>query len=405
MLRASDSGMEAMEGVLARFGDNRFVQSAVILLVALGLAWVADHLLILGLGRLTRRSRNQVDDRLIELLRRPVRLSLILAGLALVTLRLDPSSLTGGGALDFTRLTLSVLATLAIVLWMLTGVRLAALFLDAASGRRGVVQSRTLPLFRNLANVLVVGVAVYFVFVAWGIDVTAWLASAGIVGIAVGFAAKDTLANLFAGVFILTDAPYKVGDFIQLESGERGQVTRVGIRSTRIITRDDVEVTIPNSVIAEARIVNESGGRWTKERLRIKVTLLFGADLERVRSLLLEVARAEPGLVQEPEPRVRVRGFGDLGIDLELLAWIEEPVDRGRVSDALYSAVYRRFLAEGIEMPFGQRDLGPPASEADAASAKAPAAAGEASSVAGSAPGSGSPPEPAPERDPVLVSS
>ena len=73
------------------------------------------------------------------------------------------------------------------------------------------------------------------------------LALAGIVGIAIGFTAKDTLANLFSGVFILADRPYKMGDYVNLESGERGRVTHIGIRSTRILTRDDIEVTVPKT--------------------------------------------------------------------------------------------------------------------------------------------------------------
>ena len=89
---------------------------------------------------------------------------------------------------------------------------------------------------------------------------------------AVGFAAKDTLANLFGGIFILADAPYKVGDFVVLGSGERGEVTQVGLRSTRILTRDDVEVTVPNAMIANDTIVNESGGPWVKHRVRVRVS-------------------------------------------------------------------------------------------------------------------------------------
>lgn len=103
-----------------------------------------------------------------------------------------------------------------------------------------------------LMIIVVTALAVYFVFLAWQIDVTAWMASAGILGLAVSFAAKDTLANLFSGVFIVADAPYKLGDFIVLDSGERGEVTHIGIRSTRLLTRDDVEVTVPNSIMGNA---------------------------------------------------------------------------------------------------------------------------------------------------------
>ncbi|MFT5274966.1 MAG: MscS family membrane protein [Cryomorphaceae bacterium] len=85
---------------------------------------------------------------------------------------------------------------------------------------------------------------------------TAWLASAGIIGIAVGFAAKDTLANLFSGVFILADSPYKLGDYVVLEDNSRGKVTQISLRSTRMLTRDDVEVTVPNSITGNTKIIN-----------------------------------------------------------------------------------------------------------------------------------------------------
>ena len=149
--------------------------------------------------------------------------------------------------------------------------------------RSSLIQSRTAPLFQNISMVVLVGGAVYFLFLAWQINVTAWLASAGIVGIAVGFAAKDTLANLFAGVFILVDAPYSVGDFVNLDGGERGRVTQIGLRSTRLLTRDDIEIIIPNSVMGNTKIINESGGPHEKERIRIKVGVAYGSDIDVVR--------------------------------------------------------------------------------------------------------------------------
>ena len=84
---------------------------------------------------------------------------------------------------------------------------------------------------------------------------------------------KDTLSNLFAGIFIMADAPYKEGDYINLDSGERGYVRSIGIRSTRIMTRDDIEITIPNALIANSKIVNESGGPDEKERVRITLEI------------------------------------------------------------------------------------------------------------------------------------
>ena len=119
-----------------------------------------------------------------------------------------------------------------------------------------------------------------------------------------------------------------------------------------LLTRDDIEITVPNAVIANAKIVNESGGPWTKERLRVKVSAAYGCDVDEVRETLFSVASDNPDVVAHPEPRVRLRALGDYGLDFELLGWISEPVYRGRVLDALYTEVYKRFEARGIEIPF-----------------------------------------------------
>jgi small-conductance mechanosensitive channel len=178
-----------------------------------------------------------------------------------------------------------------------------------------------------------------------------------VVGIAVGFAARDTLANLFAGFFIIADAPYKMGDYVVLDSGERGEVTRVGVRSTRLLTRDDVEIIIPNSVMAGTKIINESGGPWVKFRIRLAVGVAYGSDADQVVALLERVAREHESVCDEPAPRVRMRGFGDSSLDFELLCWVKHPSERGMVSHELFMSLYKALNREGIEIPFPQRDL------------------------------------------------
>jgi MscS family membrane protein len=349
--------MENWTEVVGAAGGGRFLQSAVIFAVAVAAAWIVDRVLLRWVARLARRTATELDDRLVALLRRPLRASILITGLVLVTLRIDPSSLLDGGALRLTALTLDLLATIAILLWTIAGVRAARVIVGSLSGRSRYFDPRTAPLYRNAANFVLVAAATYFVFLTWGINVTAWLASAGILGIALGFAARDSLANFFAGFFILTDAPYKVGDYVNLDSGERGQVTEVGLRSTRILTRDDIEITIPNSIMANAKIANESTGRWQKQRLRVAVSAAYGSDIDRVRAALLRAAASVPDVCGEPAPRVRFRAFGDSGLQLELLAWVDNPADRGRVADALHTAVYKSFAAEGIEIPFPKRDV------------------------------------------------
>jgi small-conductance mechanosensitive channel len=212
-------------------------------------------------------------------------------------------------------------------------------------------------LFDNLAKVVLFGAAIYALLVVWKLDVKPWLASAGIIGIAVGFAAKDSLANLFGGLFIIVDAPYKIGDFVNLDSGERGQVTKIGLRSTRLLTRDDIEITLPNAQIANAKIVNESGGRWLKSRISIDVGVAYGSDVDRVREILLEAAKSVKHVANKPAPRVRFRSMGDSALQFRLMCWIDEPVLRGRTIDALNTEVYRALTAAKVNIPFPQREV------------------------------------------------
>jgi small-conductance mechanosensitive channel len=344
---------EGVQRLVEALGPNRFVQAAAIVLAALVLAFVADLVVTKVLRRVAGRTRTSLDDRVLAAIHGPLRVVLVLAGLGLAVARLGL-----GETLHW--LTTGILKTVAVLVIAGFVTRLSELLVDALSGRateEGLLQTRTVPLFANVIRVLIFGAAVYFLFLAWSIDVTAWLLSAGVIGIAVGFAAKDTLANLFSGVFILVDAPYKVADYVVLDTGERGRITHIGLRSTRMLTRDDVEVTIPNAVIANAKIINESGGPSERERIRVPVGVSYGSDIDLVRRVLMQVAGENADLVGDPEPRVRFRAFGASSLDFELLAWIAEPEQRGRVLDALHCAVYHGFRDAGIEIPFPQRDL------------------------------------------------
>ena len=191
----------------------------------------------------------------------------------------------------------------------------------------------------------------------WSIDGTAWLASAGVIGIAVGFAARDTLANLISGVSIIADAPYKLGDYIILDTGERGVVTELGMRSTRLLTRDDVEISIPNAVVGNAKITNESGGPAVEHRIRIPVGVAYGTSPQEVLDVLENVARDNEMILELPAPRVRMRGFGQSSLDFELLGWIKYPEQRGLATHGLLIEIEKQFREAGIQIPFPQQDV------------------------------------------------
>ena len=343
---------EKLRPYLGLIGDNAWLQALAVVIASLLIAWIINRYVVTTLRRLFARTRMTFDDQVLAMLHGPVYTTVLLVGLALAT------NLVALGA-PYERIVFSVLQSLALVVWTLFAIRFLQLLLRhfAQSSRFPVIHAQTLPLFHNLIMIVVVVIAVYAIFSAWGVDMTAWLASAGIVGIAVGFAAKDTLANLFSGVFILADAPYKVGDYVVLDTGERGAITHIGIRSTRMLTRDDVEVTVPNSIMGNTKIINESGGPHPKYRIRVKVGVAYGSDIDQVEGILMEIAATNVQVCEDPAPRVRFRAFGGSSLDFELLGWVEQPALRGLVVHELLSAIYKRFNAEGVEIPYSKHDL------------------------------------------------
>lgn len=312
-----------------------------------------QFLLRLIRSRVTARTRSEYDDRLLDTLRKPALTVPVVLSLFLVT-AIAPMPDTAR------RITVAVVATILLLSLLRAALKACHVLLELLADRKDkldIIEARTLPMFDITAKVVLVAVAGYLALLIWGIDPTAWLASAGVIGIAVGFAARDTLANLFSGIFIVADAPYKLGDYVVLDTGERGEVTHVGLRSTRLLTRDDVEVTIPNAIIANAKIINESGGPWEKYRIRIPVGVAYGSDVDQVSDLLDAIAADNPDILDAPSPRVRMRAFGDSSLDFELLGWVRAPVERGRVTHELLKTIYKRFMAEGVEIPFPQRDV------------------------------------------------
>lgn len=343
----------SLQPIIELFGDNAWLQGIAAILITFTVASFITWILFKILRRIASHTKLGIDDQVVVLLRPPVYYTLLVSGIS-YGLFLMP--LADSVHLVTTRL----IQTLGAVVWIIFCVRLASLLLirlATLSNKVSFLQLRTLTLFDNLAKILIFSVGIYTVFVIWKIDMTAWLASAGIAGIAVGFAAKDTLSNLFSGVFILADAPYKVGDYIVLDQRERGKVTHIGLRSSRILTRDDIEITIPNSIIGNSTIINQSGGPSEKMRIKIKVGVAYGSDVDQVRSIMLEIAEKDPLVCAIPQPTIRFTAFGASSLDFELRCWVPRPEMCGQIIDALNTTIYKEFMRLGIEIPYAKQDL------------------------------------------------
>jgi len=348
--------MEAFQQWLPKLIDvmteSRVLGAVIIMVGALIAAKVIDVFIDRVVLALVRKSKFRVDDAILNVFHRPLWISVVLLGALSAVRWVAPRP-------PFTFLFVALLKTFLLILWAFA---LNAVFRRITedwighwrrADRHG---TEIIRLGGSVARVLVLAGAVFLLLSVWEINITPLLASAGIAGIAIALAAKETLANFFGGVSVFLDQPFRTGDYIILDSGERGEVVDIGLRSTRILTRDDVQISIPNSIIANTKVINESAPE-PRFRVRVKVGVAYGTDADRLEELLLEIARNNALVAPQPEPRVRFRAFGDSSLDFELLCWANRPHDKGLLVHELNKAIYKSLAQAGITIPFPQRDL------------------------------------------------
>jgi small-conductance mechanosensitive channel len=188
-----------------------------------------------------------------------------------------------------------------------------------------------------------------------GIRLDALLAASTVVLVGIGFGLQNIAQNFVSGLILLIERPVARGDFIRIGQ-VFGSVMDVGMRATRVVTRDEVAIIVPNSELITAQVVNHSVPT-TNLRITVRVGVAYGSDAARVREVLLGVAQADPELLKEPAPEVRLDDFGDSSLDFSLLVWIRNPREDLRAASRLRFAIAAAFRAEGIEIPFPQRDV------------------------------------------------
>lgn len=327
--------------------SNPIILSVLIILGAVIAAKIMDMIFTRIFKRIVNKTQTNFDDRILQLLHRPIFYSILFIGFSVAVKTAELPNY-----IDYALV--GIFKTSTILIWLFVVMKVLILSMEWASQKTSnpLLQQKTLPLFNNLGKIAIGLFGIYFIFLSWDININGILASAGVLGVVLGLAAKDTVANFFAGIFLMADSPFKEGDYILLDTGERGYVKQMGIRSTRFMTRDDIEITIPNSVIAASKIVNESGGPGETERVRITLHVAYESDIDDVKALLISIALGNENVLKAPEPRVRFREFADHGLRLQLLFWIHKPEIRGRTVDAVNTEIYKQFSQNNISIPY-----------------------------------------------------
>jgi len=216
-------------------------------------------------------------------------------------------------------------------------------------------------LLNRFSGAIIYAVAVVLALDIMGINVMPFVAGAGVLGIAIGFAAKDTLSNLIAGILLIIDRPFEIGDRIEVWSAPAGSaswgdVIDIGLRATKIKTTDNIVIVIPNNEIMKRDIVNYTLIS-TSIRVRINIGVAYDTDIERAKALILKASTELAWVLDDPPPKVVVRNFGESSVDLQLRVWINDARQRMNTISAITDRVKAIFDAEKIEIPYPKRDI------------------------------------------------
>lgn len=306
--------------------------------------------------RVFGRTRTKLDDLLNSSIKSPLRLAIVIFGLELSLLQLN---IIPSGWVDRVDRIFFVfyLIIIYLVLYRVVG------DITRWYGNEVVYQTETdlddkfLSFFRHLAVIIISVIIIVLLLGRFGIDADALITTLGVGSLAIALAAQATLGDIIAGFMIMIDRPFGIGDRIELlDLDTWGDVIEVGLRSTRILTRDNRMVSVPNSVIGKGLIVNYSDPS-TLYRVETHVGISYGIDVERVRQIMVDAIAAEDWVMKEEAIEALLLEFDESALVFRVRCWIEHYIETRRVIDKMNSALYKALNENDIKFAMPQRKV------------------------------------------------
>ncbi len=232
---------------------------------------------------------------------------------------------------------------------------------------RRFLQNRVLPrlpldagiqytLLRIVHYLIITFGALFAMKTGFSVDLTGVAVILGFLSVGIGFGLQYIAADIVSGFILLFERPVRVGDRLKLDDGVEGRVENISIRSTIIVTNENLAVIVPNSALIQNKLINYSYGSQNV-RLNVPVGVAYGSDLETVSKALLEAAQSVEEVLESPPPKVHFSGFGDSSLDFQIRIWINEPHKHPQIASRVNFEIDRCFRKYDIQIPFPQRDL------------------------------------------------
>jgi len=329
---------------------NVYIQSLVIFLVLMIVVNIIVYVIKKYIQFLTRKTKTNIDDLLIEKTQQPITIVLYISALKLAIIPLIVPPV-------FAR----ILDSIIVILFTVIAVRVIDVLLDSwgkaiAKKTKSKVDDELITLAHKASKVVLVLIGLMFILSVWGIEIGPLLASLGIAGIAIAFALQSALGNIIGGISLIIDKTIKVGDKIVLESGEMGTVHDIGLRSTRIMNFDGEMLSVPNGMLSNMKIVNW-GDPAPPARFTVNFGVTYGTDVEKVQRIAMKSIKKVKMVAKDPEPVVYFGEMGDFSLNFMARCWVEDFNDRYAAKQEVTRNIYNDFNKAGLNFAFPTQSL------------------------------------------------
>ncbi|MGD9049447.1 MAG: mechanosensitive ion channel family protein [Anaerolineae bacterium] len=308
------------------------------------------------LPRVVRRSATEFDDRALKDIGPSLRWLVVILVLHFSTIRLSFVSPEAKKTLGDFYFVVGLAIGLRIV-WNLIDLADAWYRERVAAAERADQLDPLITLLVRVGRVVLMVVGITILLSHFGVNVTAFAAALGLGGLAFSLAARDTIADAIAGFIILVDQPFRIGDRIEIQGiGTWGDVVDIGLRTTRIRTRDNRLVIVPNSVIGANQVINYTYPD-PQYRIQTHVGIAYGTDIERARQIIVGTVRHVEGVLKDKPVDALYIEMGESSMIFRVRWWIESYEDTRRMFDRVHTVLQNALDAEGIESPFPTQNL------------------------------------------------
>lgn len=303
---------------------------------------------------LVKKTPTDLDDRILERAKKPIHYLILFTGIYIAFTRL-PLKGTFNSIIDG----VIYIAGVSVAVYLAYSVfdELVKWYTEKISKEtESRLDKEFLPLIEKLLAIFIFLGGFIAILKHFNQDIYSLVTALGVGSLAIGLAAKETLANMISGFTIMMDRPFRPGDRIELGSGEIGDVLEIGMRSTKIRTFFNTILVVPNSDLVNTRLVNHSYPD-AKVSGRVEVGIAYGTDVDMAKKTMIEAALSVEAVLKDPEPAVYFTAFGDSALTMLLAFWVDDYSIRFVTQDKINMAINKRFAEVGIEIPFPMRTV------------------------------------------------